>query len=324
MGIFLVVIGHLWYESNLPIINTAIYSFHMPLFFILAGFTIKTDSNKDLKGFIKKQIIRLLLPAIFFILIFLPVYLDMIKENDKMQIIKRICFFDGLVPYNAPCWFLIVLFEIRIFEYFLNISSQEKYKRVLYCLILFIIGFAIHQMKLFLPFGWDKCIVGFGFVIFGTLIKEKYFQDSFAWRKFERIFFYILVCIIWIMTGLIWNDKVSMYDFRMGRYWMFIFSGISGSLLCIKGCICIDRKTSIFRFWGQNTVFIICTHYILTKLFKEITFILHIQRTYFYDVMAIIYTITLLCCYIPVCKFVNKYVPIFNGRHRKKAINSKR
>ena len=47
IGVVLVIIGHLLYSSNLPMINKFIYAFHMPLFFILSGFVQGANTNDE-------------------------------------------------------------------------------------------------------------------------------------------------------------------------------------------------------------------------------------------------------------------------------------
>ena len=40
IAVVLVVLGHFWYRSDLSLLNQIIYSFHVPLFFILSGYLI--------------------------------------------------------------------------------------------------------------------------------------------------------------------------------------------------------------------------------------------------------------------------------------------
>ena len=57
-----VIIGHTYPVDS--IIRNIIFSFHMPLYFVLSGYTIKEISKQDiLKSFVK-DIRRLIVPAI--------------------------------------------------------------------------------------------------------------------------------------------------------------------------------------------------------------------------------------------------------------------
>lgn len=47
LAILLVIVGHCYWKSSLSIATPAIYSFHMPLFFIISGMFIKALSIKE-------------------------------------------------------------------------------------------------------------------------------------------------------------------------------------------------------------------------------------------------------------------------------------
>ena len=58
IGIILVIIGHVSINAN---INDFIYSFHMPLFFIISGFLYKPKKN-----FVKNKVRSILIPYFVF------------------------------------------------------------------------------------------------------------------------------------------------------------------------------------------------------------------------------------------------------------------
>ena len=312
----MVVIGHLWYQSNLPIINTAIYSFHMPLFFLISGFVIRSEYRDSVREYIKKQTIRLFLPAFIYVIMFLPIYL--ITANEQIVLwktVKKICFWDGRVPYNDPCWFFFVLYEAKILERILNTASRCIWLKWLTCVSAFLLGYAVYEMNIFLPFGLDRCLVGFGFMIAGMCMKDVYLRCWMVKRS-QRIVFCVITFLAWILLGIVFNMKVSMYAFELGSYWCFVLSGICGSVFFIMLCNKIDEKVSIFRSWAQNTIFIICTHYFFVSVFKKITSCIDIQYTWLYDVSAIIFAAVLIYCYLPVCELINEHIPFLNGRRK--------
>ena len=137
LGVFLVFLGHLWYQSNFPILNQMIYSFHIPMFFILSGYVIKRKQEETFKTFISKKFMRLLLPTIIYIILTLPLYFILKTPTSALSAIKRIFFFNGLVAYNDPCWYFIVLFEVYIIERILKIKEQNIYLKILFMAIFF-------------------------------------------------------------------------------------------------------------------------------------------------------------------------------------------
>lgn len=69
LGILLVILGHIyaWNPNiNRKILVTWIYSFHMPLFFIVSGMLIKYKNYCNIKEFIFSRIKHILVPYIVF------------------------------------------------------------------------------------------------------------------------------------------------------------------------------------------------------------------------------------------------------------------
>ena len=315
LGLYLVILGHLWYYSNFPVINKAIYSFHMPLFFIMSGLVIKGTSNRvPITEYIKKHTLRLLLPSCFFVIMFLPVYFVREGRFDIIEFMKRIFFWNGLLPYNDPCWFFIVLYEVKILERVMDLASKEMRVKFITCVISFVMGFIVYQFKIFIPFGLDRGLIAFGYLVFGMLTKDVCFCKVNDRLKVVYSFF---VFPVWCISGIWLNCKVSMYSFELGNYWLFILSGICGSFLFIVFCQRVDKRTARFRRNSENTIFIIGTHYICVTIFVKVTGYVGIHYTWMYSVGAIIYALVLVYCYMKfVCRFVNKYVPLLNGMRK--------
>ena len=115
IGIILVMLGH----QNLPI-NTLIYSFHMPLYFIISGFFYR---EKSILPSIKKDFRRLFVPYIFACtLITGNELLTSIVKRDNSYVYNSIIAsiygsglsYDGAlfaqVPSIGAIWFLLALF----------------------------------------------------------------------------------------------------------------------------------------------------------------------------------------------------------------------
>ena len=65
IAILFVIFGHVYSGNNIA--TTWIYSFHIPLFFIISGFLLKLNKNKDTKSMIlKKKIIHISFSSLFF------------------------------------------------------------------------------------------------------------------------------------------------------------------------------------------------------------------------------------------------------------------
>lgn len=98
IGIILVIIGHM----SSSYLRDWIYSFHMPLFFIISGICFKTEKYPSFLPFLKQRVRTLAIPtlALYFIILLLET-LTGIKGFDLQQQLK------GVHP--GVLWFLITL-----------------------------------------------------------------------------------------------------------------------------------------------------------------------------------------------------------------------
>ena len=113
IAIFLVVLGHMSYTADAVFIKNLIYSFHMPLFFILAGCTSSISMNKSnsIPCFIKKRCISVLLPYISWLFLygfFFTSSVEDIVNYDFENVIHT------LIYGSVSNWFLICLFVLQL------------------------------------------------------------------------------------------------------------------------------------------------------------------------------------------------------------------
>ena len=81
--IILVILGHTTGNLETPMYRRLLYSFHMPLFFFLAGLSIRPKVLKTLlewKDFFKKNLLALVVPYIIFAFIYAPFSFDNVPK----------------------------------------------------------------------------------------------------------------------------------------------------------------------------------------------------------------------------------------------------
>lgn len=141
VGILLVILGHVssWYQYQ----RLVIYSFHMPLFFLISG--VVSNPKQSIKKDLKKTFLSLYLPFAVFTLFDLSKYFLSCIFNNTFQITNFLLYslslFSGISsPYkNVPIWFLFSLFLIKAIFIFIN---KIRYSRIILLLILiFCVGY---------------------------------------------------------------------------------------------------------------------------------------------------------------------------------------
>lgn len=256
IGIILVMLGH----QNLPI-NTFIYSFHMPLFFIIGGYLYKANS---ILSSIKKDFRRLIIPYIFAssLIIGNELLMSIIKSDNSYvfnSIIASIYgsgqSYDGAlfakVPSIGAIWFLLALFWTKnIF----NILHKYLNDKILFisCIVMSIAASYIDHNIANIPF---SILPGVSALIFYYL--------GFHAKNFNLRSYYYLFCIlIWFIA--INYSHLYMVRCSFGCYPIDIIGACGGTIvvfLISKYTHGTSVKFSyIFRWFGVNSLAILCFH----------------------------------------------------------------
>jgi len=177
LGILLMIVGHS--TGKMSGLRDFIFSFHMPLFFLISGYFFTSVKWKTL---LSKNAQRLLVPYLFTGLLigaYLVFEVWQAGGNPGFVALKRlkaIALGSGaprVLGINAPIgaiWFLVALFWSTIF---LNLALRTKYPLFL-CLLFSGIGFALHG-EIFLPLSFQPGLTGALFLYVGYWVKQQGF-----------------------------------------------------------------------------------------------------------------------------------------------------
>ena len=265
IAIICVVLGHCIIGLGSPL-KHAIFTFHMPLFFIYAGITFK---QKPLKSIIETSSKRLLVP---FVILFLiqALFIMLQAEQVSLGLIKNIVLsflFASAVevkPWGfagaGMIWFLMVLFISRIVVSLLC-SLFDKTKAPLLAQIVFIVAFAalgiITSRFAYLPFSLDLVPLACLFMFSGHLVKKhNALEKVMSWPAVA------IALVIWLASmRFCW---FSMGD-RMFDYAPLAIAGaLAGTLLISKISQLIEKAipplSTYLAFMGRNSMLVFALH----------------------------------------------------------------
>lgn len=205
LAIISVVLGHIVYAypslSFLPLRNMLTYFWHVPVFFVVAGFFLKDDELRQPKVFIKKKcrslyklILYFYVPAVLLHNLFfkIGVYspnLDYVGkhihewswgENIK-ELLLSICL-AGREPIVGPMWFVCVLMlalcGLSIVSYMVgNIQCRKwSYENKLF-VVLLSLAIISHLLTNKIGFNiprFNNTIVAMFLIYLGWMLKQKY------------------------------------------------------------------------------------------------------------------------------------------------------
>jgi fucose 4-O-acetylase-like acetyltransferase len=220
IAILLVIIGHTISKYTYgSLIRGIIFSFHMPLFFILSGMTYKGSlSLPQFKTATKKSIRKLLIPAllIFLILTIYSIWLFPEQLSDlgfyKEKIYTLIYasgvnthFMDNEIPALGKLWFLFALVIARTLFDYCHLYFSEM-QLALVCSIFSALGIILGQIQC-LPFSMDIAFAVLPFLYIGYKMKNLKNLNIVG----VKIFFITLV--IWGITLMLTFPNLSNWTY---------------------------------------------------------------------------------------------------------------
>lgn len=282
--IVLMVLGH----SNLPkIIHYWIFSFHMPLFFILSGMT--TNWNKlDSLGFLCIKLKKLGLPFFIYSTICLMVI--------QILNLSSLSWSNGWGEFAL--WFVPVLFVALIIVKLINLNNAKI--KLLIFFILPIISVTFKLLSINLP--WNMSVAPYGafFIMLGDYLKGK-----LSYLKFSYLYWWSLITLIFSLTiSIFWhldmahNQCVPIIPLTIGA--------ISGSLFIFSVSKIIDfsysKFSNLFQSIGRETFVILAFSQIIIMTINK----------YWIVNGFIKYAILAVCLYV-IIELKNIIVSIWNG-----------
>lgn len=279
-------------------VRSVVYSFHMPLFFMISGFleTTKMDFNWQ---YFKRMSYCLLLP---FIVYNIP-YIPLLFTDCKMFIASMLTV---SVPPNDPTWFFIALFMVKIIlTVFARVRNVMLPLTVgLFCLLEYL------GINLSTVFCTHAILTGIVFYEIGRLVKPV-FTSRFIWLSLPIAFIFTYRSV----------THFGRYDMYWGNIdnpiWYLcttVFSAIAVLAFCkyISDRIPMHIKDNIIFPISRGTMVIVGTHYLFAHLVNKMIF-----QTYDTLFIKWMYTIALLGMYWIIIQVTFNRFPVLYGKYRK-------
>lgn len=301
ISIIAMVAGH----SSIPLgLSRWIWSFHMPLFFLVSGiFTFKEDSFIQL---LKRRIRQLLIPYLFFSTIVFCGYIG--TEYHRQHEIYM-----GWEGYAL--WFVPVLMMSELMLYpiinRLKIASQKLVLFVALILLMTVLSHSISASNVHLPYKIDCIFACSIFVLSGWIVNLFYRQIIFDAIP-------VLLCFMLSIGISALLPKLDLAANYLGYGLPNVINAFVGIYAIFGISYFFDKleQTGIvkhFLLWcGRNTIFIMAFsqlyNYWLLKLFNE----LHVSHTIG---IALRYILLFVLIYFSSLILI-KYFPLFVGKKK--------
>lgn len=277
IGIILVIVGHSGCSQT---ILKYIQSFHMPLFFVVAGYLFtEYQSTSDL---IRRKRVALLRPYCFYGLLnyAITVLRIAIKDGVNDELFHTaIRYIVGLVysrgtwywmPNCSPIWFLTAMFvAVIVFNQIVKLKDVYRY---LLAGASFLIACVFCQIGLFkLPWNIDTALWSQPYLLLGYKLKQ---ADFPVVVKSRRAKWSIVALGLFVVGSIaaIKNDVpfISMDSMIMGNYAFMLISTVFISVALIISCILYLPYNLIVEVFGRNTVTILGLNYLVNTIVNSV------------------------------------------------------
>lgn len=279
ISLFFVVLGHLVVEGTMTF--NWIFSFHMPIFFLLSGMCFNPRKYNSFIDFLKEKLKKRIIPYLGFIVFAVAICLIIPKWSIQIANSSGLIILEEMFYYTQPekiyigqIWFLVALFFAEIILFLLNkffiTFKVNKYLKVLIYVILALIGSQILNILNLvnidrLPFKIDTAITASVFMGIGYELNKNKRLDIF--NESILISSIILLGIGFFVSYI--NGNVNICNCAYGNIFLYYISAICGGI----GIYLISQKlekSKFLQFYGKNSLFMFAIHFYLILLFTFI------------------------------------------------------
>ncbi len=275
IAILCVILAHFLVPDIPSLLHRICFSFHMPIFFIIAGYFFK---EKDISELIKTKASRLLIPYLFCsigIIIFSVVWNLFLNasqdiERNVIEWIAAVIYGSGNA-YSDPFWIKsigAIWFLPAMFWCLLLFNFCIKRKTPLVWIMLFsIVGYSIKEY-FWMPYSIQSSLLSLIYLYVGYQARKQNFMEYLNKRP-------IIIAMFFIMWGFYlaagggylylvggYFGKGIIYDLFFSTIAVFCVLFISSLVAGGKGIV----KHGLL-FFGRNSLSVLCIHLIELNTF---------------------------------------------------------
>lgn len=266
IGIILVVIGHCINGSSF--LGKWIWSFHMPLFFILSGMCFDSVRNPLFIPFAIKKIKSLLFPLVIFSILMTLMKLIIFPNEFNLSSLKN------SFP-DVAYWFIFILFLCELLFFNINKTTDNKIIKFILLFICIFIGKLLNVYDINLAFSISSIFVCTFFYGLGYMFKTKIYSTlNLLKPKYASIIISAILLLIPAVSVFYINDTI---DLRLNKIPYPVLYHIMVSLMGFGGILLISKLLStnnnyikaIMLYVGKNTLIVLLLHMFFISLSVE-------------------------------------------------------
>ncbi len=255
-ALLLVMIGHC--ISTDSFMHHFLFTFHVPLFFVISGYVYKHKKGSYIKDFwqlaIPYAVVVLIVMISTKIMGGTPYY------GSMRDVLRSALFGCGGkhkgISLIGAIWFFPTMYFARRYMDFIFVTAKKEVHRALLVAAFVLSAVGLSKEKIWLPLNVDVAMVAVLFMYVGYLLKEKNFRMNAETA--------IVALCLWFASIHCEKINIGKRDYEL---WFITFAGaVAASILIIElfrrleGMRISAALTGFFAFTGKHTIALLCIH----------------------------------------------------------------
>lgn len=311
IGILLMILGHIWTVD--PAIRQFIYAFHMPLFFIIAGFLYKHVSFRQR---IAKDWRSLLLPYLLVnfccmaIRLFVPLFTEpgypfwqhFFAQAGAILTGESLPQY-GLEPVCGPSWFILAIFFLHMLRYI-------PLPGFLISALSITIAWLLRHFQIVIPGPLDAAVMAYPFFYAGSLLRRIDWQRIAGPRVV--IILALSLFLTWIMNRD--NGPVDINTLQYGRNLaVYYLCACTGTMAVWTLCLLLERLSwrwldAFAAVMAAGTIVVVGFHRFFLAAAEHLLPMTPIQ--------SLFVGLAVFMAFFPINLFCEKHIPLLTGFRR--------
>lgn len=251
IAILCVFFGHT--ISTPSAIQSFVYFFHMPTFFMLSGYVF--SDRRKLGDFLTTKLKTVVLP-IFTLGLSGAIVVNLLLQFVKHESVDwKWTFLNPIVQYgeHSLLWYLAALFVASVVLYALVKLFKQRVAPLV--ITTFMLGLGSYCFIRFtdvtLPWSIDTALVALPFMSVGYALKKKEAVEKLG--KWWALLIAFVSCAVFGILNQTFFSGVEMHTNSYGNIFLFYVSAMSGCVMVISASLLI-KKSTLLEYFGRNSL----------------------------------------------------------------------
>lgn len=283
-AIILVVYGHAltYFSPNFDNVVHVIYSFHMPLFFVLTGYVSAYSYNSvNFNAFSKKKINALMKPYLLYgvVLFAFKFFRNFLSDSNAIGGGYASCIVNTLLitrkSFISELWFLPCLLIAHCLMFFI-IRRKTMCSWIIAALCFVAAFLARSTYNIALPYDLDNALLAIPFILGGVRLRIATEQRNIKINKMCVLLVTLIVLGCANFIGIFYGYSIDYFaDIIIGNVLLFLLTSVSGTIIIVLCAKAVSNfKNSLLKKYlmkcGKNSLSIYGAHYVVLAVVYQL------------------------------------------------------